>query len=309
MRTGPIPITFAVVFVFLAGACGGTSDEEVHEAQTSGYKGDFAVIYSETLAAVRELYPHVNEDARTGVVRTAWHPVHVQQGADDDSTQSATVNPRGGRTGFQSAAVMREQFFVRFTVHVVGGRPWRVRVHGEASAWKAGDMPTPLRGSEIPQWLPGRVNSLEVAIYRRLKGYAVELKYAPEAATRAAAAAPVDVAKFGQVPAEAARVIAAVEQAAGARDMAALRSLMVDQFTYTTGDEPSADTAILVWQADPSILAELDKVLDAGCAHDAGRKEVVCPAAFLQDPGQSGYRAGFRQVEDGGWRMVSFTGE
>jgi hypothetical protein len=308
MRTGPIPITFAVVFLLLAGACGGTSDEEVREAQTSGYKGDFAVIYSETLAAVRELYPHVNEDARVGIVRTAWHPVHVQQGADD-STQSATVNPRGGRTGFQSAALMREQFFIRFTVHVVGGRPWRVRVYGEASAWKAGEMPTPLRGSEIPQWLAGRVNALEVAIFRRLKGHAVELKYAPVAATTAAAAAPVDMAKFGQVPAEAARVIAAVEQAAGARDVAALRKLMADQFTYTTGDEPSADTAIVVWQADPSILAELDKVLDAGCAHDAGRKEVVCPAAFLDDPGQAGYRAGFRQVEDGSWRIVSFTGE
>ncbi len=308
MRTGPIPITFAVVFLLLAGACGGTSDEEVHEAQSSGYKGDFAVIYSETLAAVRDLYPHINEDARTGVIRTAWHPVHVQQGADDD-TQSASLNPRTSRSGYSSAAMMREQFFVRFTIHVVGGRPWRVRVHGEASAWKAGDMPTPLRGSEIPQWLAGRVNSLEVAIYRRLKGYAVELKYAPEAEAKAAAAATVDVAKFGQVPPAAARVIAAVEQAARARDMAALRKLMADQFTYTTGDEPSADTAMVVWQADPSILAEMDKALDAGCAHEASRHEVVCPAAFLQDPGQAGYRAAFRQVEDGSWRMVSFTGE
>lgn len=308
MRTGPIPITFAVVFLLLAGACGGTSEEEVREAQTSGYKGDFAVIYSETLAAVRELYPHVNEDARTGVVRTAWHPVHVQQGADDDATRSATVNPRSSRTGLQSATVMREQFFVRFAVHVVGGRPWRVRVHGEASAWKAGEMPTPLRGSEVPQWLPGRVNALEVAIFRRLKGYAVELKYAPEAAPTARPAAAVDMAKFGQVPAAAARVIAAVEQAAGARDVAALRKLMADQFTYTTGDEPSADTAVLVWQADPSILAELDKVLDAGCAHDPTRREVVCPAAFLQDPGQAGYRVGFREV-DGAWLMASFTAE
>ncbi len=305
MRTGLIPITFAVAFPLLACACGGTSDQEVHEAQTSGYKGDFAVIYSETLAAVRDLYPHLNEDARTGVIRTAWHPVHVQQGADDDSTQSATVNPRSSRTGFQSAVAMREQFFVRFAIHVVGGRPWRVRVHGEASAWKTGEMPTPLRGSEIPHWLAGRVNGLEVAIYRRLKGYAVELKYAPAAAPTARAAA-VDMAKFGQVPPAAARVIAAVEQAAGARDLAALRKLMADQFTYTTGDEPSADTAILIWQADPTILGELDRVLDAGCAHDQTRREVVCPAAFLQDPGQSGYRAGFREV-DGGWRMVSFT--
>ena len=275
----------------------------MHEAQTSGYKGDFAIIYGETLIAVRELYPQLSEDARTGDIRTAWHPVHVQQSMDDDTNQQATVNPATQQTPFNSATSLRQQFFVRFQVHVVGGRPWRVRVHGEASSWQAGEQPMPLRGSEIPAWLQGRVESLQVAIHKRLKRYSVELKYAP---APVAQAAPVDVAKYGQVPPAAAQVIAAVSQAAGARDVGKLRMFMADQFVYSSGDEPSADTAIVVWQADPSIFGELTRALDAGCAHDPAKGEVVCPAAFLSDAGQAGYRAGFRQA-GGSWRMVYFT--
>jgi hypothetical protein len=305
MRNGPIPITFALAALLAAGACGAASDKEIQEARNSGYKGDFAVIYSETLVAVRELYPEVTEDARTGVIRTAWHPVHVQQSADDDSSGQGQVNPRNSRTGFQSTAVLREQFFVRFDIRVVGGRPWRVRVDGQASSWKAGEQPQPMRGSEIPQWLDGRVSALEVAIHDRLKEHTTAVKYAPPkpAVKRSA---PVDMAKFGQVPPAAAKIIASVEQAATTRDVDKLRSFMIDDFTYSTGDEPSADTAIIVWRADPSILGELAKAVGAGCAHDQARREVVCPGAYLQDAAQAGYRAGFREA-NGAWRLAYFT--
>ncbi|HKE18164.1 MAG TPA: hypothetical protein VKB80_24975 [Kofleriaceae bacterium] len=304
MRTGLIPITFALASAALAAACGGASEQDVRDAQTSGYRGDFAVIYGETLIAVRELYPSISEDARTGDIRTAWHPVHVQQSLDDDSSQGATVNP-ANQSQFNSQTTMHKQYFVRFQIHVVGGRPWRVRVHGEASSWVAGDQPQTLRGSEVPQWLEGRVESLQVAIHKRLKRFAVGLKYAP-AAAEAPKAAPVDVAKYGAVPPGAAAVIAAVAQAAAAHDVRKLRTFMADQFTYSSGDEPSADTAIVVWQADPSILGELTRALDAGCAQAQATGEVVCPAAFASDSGQTGYRAGFRQAK-GSWRMVSFT--
>ena len=253
---------------------------------------------------MRELYPTLAEDARSGIIRTAWHPVNVQQSADDSRGNQAAVNPGVPRSGFANTTVYREQYFIRFTVNVVGGKPWRVRVHGEVSLLKAGEMPAPLRGPEIPQWLDGRVASLEVAVYNRLKDRAVELKYAPEAAPQAAPK-PLNVARFGKLPAGAARAVAEVERAAGARDVATLRRFMADEFTYSTGDEASAETAIVVWQADPSILAELAKAVDAGCGHDTGKGLVVCPASLLADEGAPGYRAGFRDV-GGTWKMVFF---
>jgi hypothetical protein len=299
MRTGLIPITFA-----LAALGCGASDQDVREAQMSGYRGDFAVVYTETLAAVRDLYPQLTEDARAGIIKTAWHPVHVQQGTDDSAKH---VNTPGARTGFSATTALRQQYFIRFDVHVVGGKPWRVRVRGEASSWKAGEIPTPLHGAEVPHWLEGRVNGLEVAIHERLKKYAVELKFKPGSeAAPAAAVAPIDTAKYGAVPPAAAKVIAEVERTAVARDVARLRQFMAADFTYNFGDAPSADTAIVVWQADPSVLGELVKALGAGCAHDPTGAQVVCPASFLKDVESPGYRVSFRQV-GGSWKMVSFV--
>jgi hypothetical protein len=312
MRTGLIPITFALAF-----ACGGASDEEVREAQAAGYQGDFAVIYSETLAAVRELYPELSDEPRIGMIRTAWHPVNVQQGGQEEPSRGSNPNPTQGTAGLQATADSHEPFFIRFDVHVVGGRPWHVRVRGEASKWAAGDaIPSPLRGPEVPHWLQGRTNALEVAIHKRLRKYAVggvkarhdgAARDAPAASTPAAK--PLDVARFGQLPAGAGLVVATAEAAARSQDVARLRALMADQFTYSTGDPPSADTAVIVWQADPSLLAELAKALEAGCAGDKGGARVVCPAAALTETGFSGYRAAF-QARGKAWRMVSFfTGD
>ena len=267
----------------------------------SGYRGDFAVVYTETLAAVRDLYPELAEDARAGVIKTAWHPVNVKQGTDD----SAQHNPQ---RGIATSSQLRQQYFVRFQVRVVGGKPWRVRVYGEASRWNIGDMPTPLHGAEKPAWLEGRVNALEVAIHERLKPHAVALKFRPDdkPAPAAPVVTPIDTAKYGAVPPAAAKVIADVERAAGARDVAGLRPFMAADFTYNFGDAPSADTAIVVWQADPSVLGELVKALGAGCAHDPTGAQVVCPASFLKDAESPGYRVSFRQV-GGSWKMVSFV--
>jgi len=256
---------------------------------------------------VRELYPQLTEDARTGIIRTAWHPVHVQQGTDDDENQG-TPNPSAPRSGLQTSNQLRQEFFIRFDVHLVGGKPWRVRVRGEASSWKAGEIPTPLHGADVPHWLEGRVNSLEVAIHQRLKKYAVAMKYAPTDESADAPAAPVklDTAKFGKLPPGAAQVVAEVESAARVHDVVRLRKVMADQFTYSTGDAPSAETAIVVWQADPSILAQMVVALDAGCALDPAGSQAVCPAASASDPAFAGYRATFRAA-GGIWKLVSFA--
>ena len=283
----------------------------MRDAKTSGYKTDFAVVYSDTLAAVRDLYPNVVEDARVGIIKTAWHPVRIAEGQDEQQQiPSSQQQASGSPTQFQATTSLRKNYFVRFDVHVVGGRPWRVRVHAQASSWKAGEaLPVPLRGADVPSWLEPRKEALEVAIHRRLKKYAVRLKVESDSQRRARVDRPAggDLGRFGaKLPPAAARTIAAVEQAATNRDVGKLRPLMADEFTYSFGDSPSADTAVVMWQADPTILAELGKVLAAGCAQDPKDGQVVCPAAFLTDANFAGYRAGFRNL-GGAWKMVFFV--
>ncbi|HUS67254.1 MAG TPA: hypothetical protein VMZ28_22105 [Kofleriaceae bacterium] len=292
-----LPTTFALALA----ACG-ASEVEIHRAKTSGYQTDFAIVYSETLEAVRDLYPTLEEDARAGSIKTAWHPIHIQTGQPDSSTPNQQQqNPN---QAFQQTVSIRERFYVRFEVAVVGGRPWRVRVDGFASSWKAGDIPTPLKGPAIPSWLKGRTEALQLSIYRRLKKYAVKLK-TEKLAGPPAQEAP-DVAKFHELPPDAAKVVAEAEQASGARDVGRLRAVMADDFTYSFGDAPSADTAVLVWKADATILSELNKTLGAGCAMDTSKGQVVCPAAFLTDGNFTGYRAGFARV-NGHWKMTFFV--
>jgi hypothetical protein len=301
MRIRLLPTTFAL----LTAACG-ASDTEVRDAKTSGYQTDFAIVYSETLAAVRDLYPNLKEDARIGVIKTAWHYVAITQGNDETQvpSQAQQMSPMGQPSAFQASNAIRKHFFIRFDINVVGGKPWRVRVHAQASAWKEGEVPVPLRAADVPSWLEPRREALEVKIHRRLKKYAVRVKAEKVAAPKPRPAPAVDLARYGKIPPAAAKVVSQVDQAAGTRDMAKLRTLMAEEFTYSFGDGPSADTAVLVWQADPTILGEIGKALAAGCGEKDG--QVVCPAAFLQDQNFTGYRAGFQNL-GGGWKMVFFV--
>jgi hypothetical protein len=298
-------------FAAIAGVACGASEAEVRKAETSGYKTDFAIVYSTTLDVVRDLYPGLVEDARTGVISTAWHPVNVQQGADINPVSGAgpAANPnqvQGGGVGAPTQSgpmVDRERYFVRFDVHVIGGRPWEVHVHGQAALWKTGDIPTPLHGADVPQWLKGRTDSLEVAIYRRLKQYAVRL---PPERKHVTTGPPLELERFSALPPGAARVLAEVQRAAETRDARALRPFLADDVTYNLGQAPSADTAVVVWQADTTVLAELDKALSAGCALDQAKQQIVCPATYIKDPSFTGYRAGFQMV-GGQWKMIFFV--
>jgi hypothetical protein len=293
-----LPTTFTLALA----ACG-ASEAEVHRARTSGYQTDFAIVFSETLQAVREIYPTTEEDPRIGSIKTAWHTVNIRQGQPDSSTpndQTSNANPL-----YTGTVNMRERYFIRFDVDVVGGKPWRVRVVGHAQSWKPGDaQPSGLTGAATPPWLKGRTEAVQLAIYRRLKKYAVKLK--TEVVSAKAPPKPPDVAKYSALPPAAAKVVAEAEQAAGSRDVTRLRAIMADEFTYSFGDAPSADTAVLVWKADATILAELHRTLGAGCAMDAAKGQVVCPAAYLTDGNFTGYRVGFAQV-GGQWKMTFFV--
>jgi hypothetical protein len=302
-----VPITTRVVAlaaVATALACG-ASEVELRRARTSGYQADFAVVYNQALAATRELYAQLVEDARTGIIRTAWHPI-ATRGSNDDpvaSNRGAQLGSQGtGASSLGTSGPNRDTFFAKFTVYVAGGRPWRVRVEGEASLWKAGEVPSPLRGADVPPWLKAREDALRLAIFHRLERYAVPLRH--QSSERKPAVVAPDPGRWPGLPAGAAAAIAEVDRAAAARDTGALRRLMVDDLTWSFGDAPSADVAIATWQADPTTLVELGRALGAGCAATADG-EVVCPAAATGE-GYAGYRAGFAR-RGTTWKLVLFV--
>lgn len=295
----PTAIKAVVIAVIAAGSAGcSTNAKLVKEARESGYKADFAIVYSQTLAAVRELYPQVAENANSGVIRTAWHPVRIQS----ENVGESQDNPigAGNSSALTTATNRRKAFYVRFRVFVVGGRPWEVRVEGEASSWEVGEIPTPLSGAAIPPWLKGRTDNLRVAIHKRLKEYAVKVKK-DEKAKPKFVRAKADPTAFKSLPPAAAKVVAEVAAAAQARDLTGLRAQMADDVAWSPGAS-GADTAVAMYSADASLLEAMTTTLKAGCA--AKGTEIFCPSV-ASEPGFRGHFARFAQV-GGAWKLVAF---
>ena len=302
--------------VQLAGC--GASAGEIERARNSGYRTDFATVYSAALNAIRKDYPHLEEDASAGVIKTSWHPVRLA--TEDDSysssqqisgrTQQNTVNNLNNpmAQAQQNRRLNRRIYFIRFRIQVVGGDPWRVSVVGEASEWAEGNVPSPLHGANVPPWLAGRVNAMRVRIHKQLARYAVEL---PSTARKDAPApepevVEVDQSHLGGLPPKAIEIVVTTLGAAKERDYKTLRKVMNPAFTWSLGAEPSASQALMMWQADSSILDRLGEVLEAGCALDASGATAVCPAAAAKSAFQ-GHRATFARSAGGTWSMTSFV--
>lgn len=308
-RPDRITRCLAVLALLAAAAC--SNKKEVRAAKASVYDADFAIVYSEVVAAVRELYPHgLTEDPSSGVIKTQWHQVQYSTGADDSSaTQPFDPNARPGSgtnalTGPAAGAYKR--LFIRFDVTVTGGRPWRVRVVGKASEWDPGNaQPTELRGAATPHWLPGRRDGLYVAIYRRLKKYAIRLE--EEHPEEPVATEAVDPSQFGDIPAGAAKAAVALVEAIEARDMKTLRAAVADDVVWSLGAAGDADTALAMWQADPAALESLSMILYAGCRKDAVDPNIVtCPPAVTEEPGYLGWRATL-ELDGDRWRLTAFV--
>ena len=288
-------------FTGLAGTTAGcsTNAKLVKEARESGYQADFAIVYSEVLAATRELYPQLVENANSGVIRTAWHPVRIQSETVGSSTDNPVNSSQSGQ--LTSATNRRKAFYIRFRVFVVGGKPWRVRVEGEASSWEIGEIPTPLRGAEIPTWLKGRTDSLRVAIHERLTDYAVKVDKDVDKVVKKKEREKPDETPFAALPPAAAKVVATVAQAAKARDLPALRQLMADDISWSAG-ATGAETAVAMYSADSTLLAAMSAVLEKGCSAEG--KEIHCPAD-AKTPGFRGYFARFAVVGQA-WKLAAF---
>jgi hypothetical protein len=305
-------LAFAVVLALgLVLALGGCpSNKEIRLARSTGYDTDFAKVYSEVLGAVTSLYPTLTENAGAGVIKTAWHYVKINQDDQQGGGGQPALNSSGTTSGAAGAlgtspALGRKAYFVRFSVYVFGGKPWRVRVDGQAAEWEAGAVPVPLHGAAVPTWLKGRIDSIYVAIYRRLEGHAVKLTPVDDGPSEPEEA-EVDRATLGPIPAEAADAVAAALKAARKRNLGALRALMVEDFTWSFGGSASADEAMAMWQADGTIIERLIGVLEAGCRADEAKTAVTCPPAYTETPGYLGYRAGFVRRGDA-WRMSFFV--
>jgi hypothetical protein len=101
------------------------------------------------------------------------------------------------------------------------------------------------------------------------------------------------------VPAAAKDVIAQVHKAASTSNYPKLRSLMVEEFSWSFGGDASADQAIAEWQKQPRYMRRLAEATKFRCTYRD--KEVECPA----NAGTS-FRAGFTKIGDR-WKMTYFV--
>jgi hypothetical protein len=319
---------FVTLVALLFGACG-PSASDIKMSKSVRYDTEFARVWTAVSDEVHKKYPATEvEDPQAAIIRTSWRLVEVrtaeisEQGAsfteqprDPTNNMSQTqgrngqqsVDPTGNPTSGAAASVNRSMpqvpggLFIHMQVKIQGP-PWRVSVDGEAAEYKPGlTLLTPFTHgtADEPIWVQSRIDALSTAIYERLKRYAVVDK-APEGPKKI----ELDTTAWQNLNDKSAvELIAKVRAAAKNKDAHALRDLMDGAFTWASGGEPSADTAVTMFSADPTKLAALTRTLDGGCgtAEDA----ITCPAGIAADASGSGARAVFRKV-GGAWKFVVF---
>lgn len=303
-------ITFVLLATSLA-ACG-ANKQDIEAARNSAYDAEFAVVYSAALEATRELYPNLDDRPAPGKIQTAWQEVQHSScagggGADCDDIVNQRVMAQQGVAGSPAAAMAGmptrlpyKRFFIRFDVHVFGGRPWRVKVTGRASSWAPGAaMPVELSGSERPGWLAGRTQALQLAIYRRIRKYAIRMKDKTAAAEeRRQKTDPTTI--FKGVPRDAARLLVYLQDALAKRDYAAIKPRLASDVLWSASGDRGADAAMATWLADPIAFDAMALTL-AKCSGNFQR--VACPAGAVA-PGS--YQL-VLEARPGGWKIASFA--
>jgi hypothetical protein len=165
-------------------------------------------------------------------------------------------------------------------------------------------MPTELHGMAKPHWLEGRTEALQVAIYKRIKPYAVAAKEEAEVTAGPDEGVPhTDPTSFTKVPATAGKFLASIKDALAKRDYTALRAQLADDLRWSAGGEPDANTAMAMWQADPDSFASMGKLIEGGSCGADGDKRVKCPAA---DPQPGTYQL-ILELRGDTWKVTSFV--
>jgi hypothetical protein len=300
-------IIFCAALV-LSSACG--NKKEVAYAKRSVYDADFSIVYSAALDVTRDLYPQLNDAPGPGKISTAWHQVQYGNNQDDLSNQRTLAAGQGVQSGVGQGARMAgvptrlayKRYFIRFDVSVIGGRPWKVKVVGHASEWDPGAaMPSELKGAQRPSWLDGRIDALTVAIYKRLKKVAVQMKEEPPPPDPDDAMPKADPSQFAGVPTAAAQRLAAIKNTLAKRDYVALRPQLDDNIVWSLGGGTGADTALAMWQADPATFEAMSAVIGVDCKAETDKK-VLCPAG----PSQPNQYQLVLELQ-GDWKVTSFV--
>lgn len=309
------------ILVLVAVAACGSSRKEVESARHSLYDTDFAIVYSAALEATRDLYPNLDDNPGPGKIQTSWHQVQYSNCAGAGSTcddmvnqrviaQQQGVNPAAGGAAQMAGMPTRlayKRYFIRFEIHVLGGRPWRVKVKGHASSWDPGAaMPVELKGADKPHWLDGRTEALQVAIWKKIRQYAIAMKEETNDAVADDHGAPTtDPTSFKNMPPLAAKELAAVKDALARRDYAALKPLVADDVVWSLGGGTGAEAAMAMWQADPTAFDAMTGTLGACVAEGQGQdvKRVACPGGT---PATGAWQLVIEPRGDF-WRVTSFV--
>jgi hypothetical protein len=290
--------------------CGG-SKKEVTAAKRSIYDADFAVIFSAALEATRELYPRLDDAPGAGTIKTAWHQVSYANTQDDLANQRTIAQGQGLTSNGASPALSSsgmptrlayKRYFIRFDVTVAGGRPWRLKIVGHASEWEPGNaLPTELHGPARPHWLEGRTDALLLAIYKRIKPYAIPMKEEVKDDKPEDNLPKTDPKAFAGVPPAAGERLAKLKDAVVLRDYGALRAQLADDVVWSLGGAPGADTAMAMWQADPESLDAMVRAMGACVA--AGDKRVTCPGG---EPAAGAWQL-VLELRGKDWKVASFV--
>ena len=300
--------TLALVALVALAACG-SSAQEIRTAKHSEYDTDFATVYQAALDATRKLYPNLDEHAGKGKIETAWHEVQLANQTDDMVGQTV---PATGYTGMgmtpgttpgatSPTQLALKKFFIRFDVTVMGGRPWRVKVIGHAAEWDTGDaMPVELHGAARPSWLGPRTEALQVAIYKKVRKFAVPMKD-EEPQTAEDELPKTDPKVFKGVPPGAAQRLAQLEDALARRDYDAVAPGLADDVVWSLGGGTGSDAALAMWKADPSVFEVMANLVTGGCA--AAGQRVTCPPG----PATSGKYQLVLEPRGAAWKITSFV--
>jgi hypothetical protein len=297
----------------LLAACG-PSASQITRARSVTYQADFALVWNAVVQAVGEDYKDIKfEDATKGVLQTDWTRVErgneeVEQEQDPNAQRSQEEAERevreAGQPGNPHARGRIAFKLIRVRVEVQkGGPPWRVTVSAEAARYEPGmTMLIPYQRGAIdePVWVEPRIDRLYVAIYERLKKYAIDVTPAPRQPSPGVAKRTSEAGPWAGLPGEARDVVAAVQAAARKKDPAGIRPHMIDPFVSSVGAVP-ADQTVAVWSADPTELDVLAAALDRGCDLDAAAERITCPRGAA-----GGLRAVFHKTA-GVWKLAQLA--
>jgi len=301
---------FALVAIFLASAVSGCAESQnaVKAAKDARYNTTFNNVWQVVQEEVHRRYANIHrEDAVAGVIETDYRSVETMSSdlSQAGPTSYANIGQSSLSRPIPSNALpgtgnthANENAIFRMTVQVLGP-PWKVSIDGSAAKISPGmALPVPYRrgAADEPTWVQGRIDNLSVAIYERLKKFVVTGDKVKVEEKRADTSAWANLSDPTAIA-----VIESVRKAAGQRNAEGVRPFMAPDCRWDEGADPSADTAVAVWAADPGALQMLARALDGGCNPDEHSKDIVCPKAPSADTG----RARFRQVA-GTWKLVEF---